>query len=89
MQTGDYYQAGRPLETGLACAFSTTETTVWTTTAAATATIAEIAASVQFLFEIVVRIQLFLRVFVRFRLKTCSNVCIVAPTKTKLSVIEH
>ena len=36
-----YSQAGRLLETGLACAFSRTETTVRTTTAATTATIAE------------------------------------------------
>ena len=40
-QTRLYSQAGKLLETGLACAFSRTETTVRTTTAATTATIAE------------------------------------------------
>ena len=53
-QTGDYYQAGRLLETGLACAFSTTETTVRTTAAATTATIAETAARSHVLFEVAV-----------------------------------
>ena len=67
----------------LACAFSTTKTTVQTATAATTATVAEIAAPVQFLFEFVIRIRFFLDVVVRFQLKTCSNVCIVAPTTTK------
>ena len=51
-QTVLYFQAGRLLETGLACAFSTTETTVRTTTAATTATIAEATVRVQVLFEV-------------------------------------
>ena len=37
----------------LARAFSTTETPIWTATVAITATIAKIAAHVQFLFEVV------------------------------------
>ena len=49
---GNYLQAGRLLETGLACAFSTTETTVRTTTATTTATIAETTVRVQVLFEV-------------------------------------
>ena len=67
----------------LACAFSTTKTTAWTATAATTATTADIAALVQFVFEIVARILLFFDVVVRFQLKTCSNVRIVAPITTK------
>ena len=55
-QTSAYEPARRPLETGLACAFSTTETIAQTATAATTATVAEISAPVQFLFEIVARI---------------------------------
>ena len=53
----------------LACAFSTTKTTAWTTTAATTATIAKTAARVQFLFKVVVRIQFFIKVVVRFQIE--------------------
>ena len=53
-QTKLYFQAGRLLETGLACAFSTTKTTVRTTAAATTATIAETAARAHVLFEVAV-----------------------------------
>ena len=53
-QTKLYFQAGRLLETGLACAFSTTKTIVRTTAAATTATIAETAARAHVLFEVAV-----------------------------------
>ena len=53
-QKPPYFQAARLLGTGLACAFSTTETTVRTTAAATTATIAETAARSHVLFEVAV-----------------------------------
>ena len=63
------YKPGGSWRRRLACAFSTTKTTAWTTTAATTATIAKTVARVQFLFKVVVRIQFFIKVVVRFQIE--------------------